>query len=186
MISRILLFVGIMCIGLYVTFTVQAWWHQKQLEQELELESFKPLPEARTPPASHRKLKEGDLVGRLEIPRLDVSVMVMEGIGSRTLRLGAGRIPGTALPWTTGNVGIAAHRDTFFRPLADIQNNDTITLTTVDGKANYRVTSTQIVMPEDVHVLKPTKQDTITLVTCYPFRWVGSAPKRFIVQATKN
>jgi sortase A len=195
MISRLLLYAGIICIGLWVTFTVQAWWHQKELEREFELESFRPLPgevspddKAETPKNKKReiKLEEGDLVGRLEVPRLDLSVMVMEGTDSRTLRLGAGRIPGTALPWTTGNMGIAAHRDTFFRPLKDIKTNDTITFTTVDGSETYRVTSTKIVMPTDTHVLKPTKADTLTLVTCYPFYYIGSAPKRFIVQATRE
>lgn len=185
MMRKFLFLVGFVCLGIYAAATVQSWWHQKQLENEFEQQMYKPAPMEKTASAV-RKLKEGELVGRLEIPKLDVSVMVMEGIGSRTLRLGAGRIPGTATPWTTGNMGIAAHRDTFFRPLGDLQKDDTITFTTVDGTREYKVTSTQIVKPEDTHVLKPTGKDTITLVTCYPFYYVGPAPQRFIVQATAN
>jgi sortase A len=131
-------------------------------------------------------LKEGELVGRLEIPKLNLSVMVMEGTGSRTLRLGAGRIRGTATPWTTGNMVIAGHRDTFFKPLKGIKKNDVITFTTVEGTKKYTVTSTSIVMPTDTHVLNPSAQNMITLVTCYPFYYIGPAPKRFIVQAVTH
>ena len=185
MIHRLLLIIGFLCLGLYAAFTVQAWWHQKELEHEFERLTYQPSP-AVAKPTTVRFLNEGDLVGRLEIPRLSLSVMVMEGIEDRTLRLGAGRIPGTALPWDNGNIGIAAHRDSFFRPLSDIRNNDVIRFTTVEGTNEYRVTKTSIVEPEAVDVLKPTAKDTLTLVTCYPFYWVGPAPKRFIVQATKD
>jgi sortase A len=132
-----------------------------------------PLPE---PP-------EGQSLGRLEVPRLDVSVMVAQGVSGKTLRRAAGHIPGTALPGQLGNVGIAGHRDTFFRSLKDIRKNDTLTLKTLDGTYQYVVDATQIVSPDDVHVLDPTGHPTLTLVTCYPFYYVGSAPQRFIVQA---
>ncbi|HYG62359.1 MAG TPA: class D sortase, partial [Thermoanaerobaculia bacterium] len=101
------------------------------------------------------------------------------------LRRGAGRIPGTALPWEEGNVGVAAHRDRFFRGLKDIQKDDLVTLTTVHGTYQYRVESTEVVTPRDTHVLADTGEDTLTLVTCYPFYYVGSAPKRFIVRAQR-
>jgi sortase A len=94
-----------------------------------------------------------------------------------------GHIPGTALPGEDGNIVLAAHRDTFFRPLRNIQKGDEIALTTLSGAYRYRVESIQIVGPDDVGVLSPTKQPTLTLVTCYPFYFVGSAPKRFIVRA---
>jgi sortase A len=126
---------------------------------------------------------EGESLGRLEVPRLDVSVMVAQGVSGSTLRRAAGHIPGTALPGQLGNVGIAGHRDTFFRPLKDIRKNDTLTLTTLDGTYQYVVDSTQVVSPDDVSVLDPTGRPTLTLVTCYPFFYVGSAPQRFIVQA---
>jgi sortase A len=160
--------------------TIQTSRHQARLE-----ESFDRMVTAPSTVTTRRILNEGDLVGRLEIPRLNLSVMVMEGIASETLRLGAGHIPGTSLPGEPGNAGIAAHRDTFFRPLASIRENDTITFETVTGKTKYRVTSTSVVMPDETHVLKARGKDMITLVTCFPFRYVGPAPKRFIVHATK-
>ena len=115
--------------------------------------------------------------------RLGVSVIVMEGTDARTLRRAAGHINGTALPGQDGNVGIAAHRDTFFRPLRDIRKDDVITITTSRGDYRYRVVSTQIVGPDDVSVLNSDGSDVLTLVTCYPFNFIGAAPSRFIVRA---
>lgn len=126
---------------------------------------------------------DGGVVGRLDIPRIGVSVMVVEGVEDGDLKRAAGHIPGTALPGQPGNVGIAGHRDTFFRPLRSIQRNDIIAVSTLQGAYRYRVVSTKVVRPEDVQVLYPTGRDTLTLVTCFPFDYVGSSPKRFIVQA---
>jgi sortase A len=125
------------------------------------------------------------LIGRLEIPRLGLSAMVIEGTSGRTLRRAVGHIPGTALPGQPGNVGISGHRDTFFRPLRNIQRNDIITLTTLFGEFRYRVVSTRIVGPSNVAVLDPAGGEMLTLVTCYPFYFVGSAPNRFIVRAER-
>jgi sortase A len=125
------------------------------------------------------------LIGRIDIPRLGLSAMVIEGTSGRTLRRAVGHIPGTALPGQPGNVGISGHRDTFFRPLRNIQRNDIITLTTLFGEYRYRVVSTRIVSPSNVAVLAPSGSDTLTLVTCYPFYFVGSAPNRFIVRAER-
>jgi sortase A len=130
--------------------------------------------------------KPGAIVGRIEIPRLSLSNMIVEGVAEPELRLGLGHIPGTALPGERGNVAIAGHRDTFFRPLRNICLNDSIQLVTLDGTYGYRVVSTRIVDPADVQVLNPTRRDTLTLVTCYPFYFVGSAPKRFIVRAVRS
>lgn len=129
--------------------------------------------------------ESGAVVGRLDIPRIGVSVMVVEGVEDGNLKRAAGHIPGTALPGEPGNVGIAAHRDTFFRPLRSIQRDDAITLRTLGGAYRYRVVSTNVVRPEDIEVLYPTGRDTLTLVTCFPFDYVGSAPKRFIVRADR-
>lgn len=128
---------------------------------------------------------DGGLIGRIEIPRLGLSAIVMEGTGRATLRRAAGHIPGTALPGQPGNVGISGHRDTFFRPLRNIRQNDTVTLTTLAGEYRYRVVGTMIVGPNDVAVLDPGRNETLTLVTCYPFYFVGAAPSRFIVRADK-
>jgi sortase A len=125
------------------------------------------------------------LIGRIDIPRLGVSAIVLEGVGRTTLRRAVGHIPGTALPGEPGNVGISGHRDTFFRPLRNIQRNDIITLTTLLGEYRYRVLSTRIVSPENVAVLDRSTDEILTLVTCYPFYFVGSAPNRFIVRAER-
>jgi sortase A len=125
------------------------------------------------------------LIGRIDIPRIGVSAIVIEGAGGKTLRRAVGHIPGTALPGETGNVGISGHRDTFFRPLRNIERNDIITFTTLHGEYRYRVVSTKIVSPGDVAVLDRSVTETLTLVTCYPFYFVGSAPNRFIVRAER-
>jgi len=126
---------------------------------------------------------EGSLLGRMEIPRLALSTVVLEGDSNQVLRKAAGHIPGTALPGRAGNVAIAGHRDTFFRALRNIHEGDDIALETIAGTYHYRVDSTAIVAPKDIQVLKPSDQPSLTLVTCYPFSYVGSAPKRYIVHA---
>jgi sortase A len=125
------------------------------------------------------------LIGRLDIPRLDISVIVIEGVRAATLRRAVGHIPGTALPGQQGNVGISGHRDTFFRPLRNIRRDDMVTLTTLAGEFRYRVVSTSIVRPDNIAVLNPTENQVLTLVTCYPFYFVGPAPTRFIVRAER-
>jgi sortase A len=112
--------------------------------------------------------------------------MVVEGVDDGDLKHAVGHIPGTALPGEDGNVGIAGHRDTFFRPLRSIRRKDTITLSTLQGTYRYRVISTKVVDPDDVEVLYPDGRDTLTLVTCFPFDYVGSAPRRFIVRAERS
>lgn len=127
----------------------------------------------------------GSPFGRLEIPRLQLSVMVVEGSSDRDLRRGVGHIPGTALPGNSGNVGLAGHRDTVFRKLSQIQSQDLVTFTTLTGVFQYRVVSTSIVSPTSVEVLDPTPDPELTLVTCYPFFYLGHAPQRFIVRARR-
>jgi sortase A len=125
------------------------------------------------------------LIGRMEVARLGVNAVVIEGTSNKTLRRAVGHIAGTALPGEAGNVGIAGHRDTFFRPLRNIQRDDIITVTTLRGEYRYRVVSTRIVDPSDVAVLDSDGSEILTLVTCYPFYFVGSAPDRFIVRARR-
>jgi sortase A len=125
------------------------------------------------------------LIGRLEIPRLGLSAVLFEGTGNSTLRRAAGHIAGTALPGEPGNVGIAGHRDRLFRPLRNIQQNDIITVTRPGSEYRYRVVSTKIVSPDDVAVLDSDGHESLTLVTCYPFYFVGAAPRRFIVRAER-
>jgi len=141
-----------------------------------------------TRPASARALLpavRGGLIGRIDIPRLGLSAIIMEGTSSRTLRRAVGHIAGTALPGQPGNVGLSGHRDTFFRPLRNIRQDDLITLRTLAGDYRYRVLSTRIVAPVEVEVLEPDGNELLTLVTCYPFYFVGSAPDRFVVRAER-
>jgi sortase A len=125
----------------------------------------------------------GSPLGRIEINRIGLGVMILEGTDDRTLRRAVGHIPGTALPGRSGNVAIAGHRDTFFRPLRNLRKDDEITLATLNGSYHYRVDSTQVVEPEDTQALESSDEAILTLVTCYPFTFVGAAPKRFIVRA---
>ena len=127
----------------------------------------------------------GGVLGRIEITRIGVAAMILEGIDGRTLRRAVGHIPGTPLPGQSGNVAIAGHRDTFFRALRDVQHDDEIRVTTLDGSYRYLVDSTRVVGPQDTQGLDDSSDTVLTLVTCYPFNFVGPAPKRFIVRAHK-
>jgi sortase A len=120
----------------------------------------------------------------LEIAKLRIRVPVFDGTDDLTLNRGVGRIIGTAKLGETGNIGIAGHRDGFFRGLKDISEGDEIVLTTTAAKTIYIVDQIEIVSPADVRVLEPRRASSITLVTCYPFYFVGDAPKRFIVHAS--
>jgi sortase A len=122
-------------------------------------------------------------LGRIEIGSIGLKAMIQEGTGWRTLQRGVGHITGTALLGHAGNVGLAGHRDTFFRKLRDIHQGDEITLTTLTGAYVYRVGLISIVEPEESSVLRDSGENVLTLVTCYPFGYIGPAPKRFIVRA---
>lgn len=208
-IERALFLAGILLLGIYAWAYFDARLYEKEQERLLEqaiaagpppvvqgshaaaetdeLESFQSSTEEKekktdAPPPV--EVEDGELIGRIKVPRLGVSAILMEGVGKKTLRRGAGHIPDTAMPSEeAGNVGIAAHRDSFFRGLKDIQEDDTVELTTLDGTFRYKVEWTKIVEPDDISVLAPTEDPALTLVTCYPFYYVGSAPKRFIVRA---
>jgi sortase A len=169
----------------YVALTLlRAKLYQKAADSDLnkrviEQEQHKvSLPRAVT--------KEGDLLGRIEIPRLGMTVAILEGTKSSTLRLGVGHIGGTALPGDPGNIGIAGHRDTYFRSLKDIRASDEIRIQTATGLSRYEVDWVRIVAPNDIGVLAPSAGSAITLVTCYPFRYIGAAPERFIVHAHRE
>jgi len=170
-----------LCAGAYLEMRVYQAMENRRLEEALRDRSPRVLPAGprRSPP---RAL--GSLVGRLDIPRLRVSAIVLEGSDSRTLRVGVGRVPETANPGQAGNLVLSGHRDTFFRPLRKIRPGDRITLVTpAGGPYRYRVEWTAVVEPWDNASLKATPAPSLTLVTCYPFRYVGPAPQRFIVRA---
>jgi len=140
------------------------------------------------PLESHHRLPEiphGGLVGRMEIPRLHLSAVIFEGTDEPVLSEGVGHLDGSALPGQYGNVVLAGHRDSFFRALRNIRSGDIVDVTTERGSRSYRVETTRIVQPTEVSVLEPTRDPTLTLVTCYPFYFVGHAPKRFIVRGAQ-
>ena len=129
-------------------------------------------------------LRDGDTMGRLEIRRIGISVMIRHGTEEATLTLGAGHVPATPSPGGDGNVVLAAHRDTFFRKLEGIRTGDRIQILTMGHIYDYIVDSTETVDPEDTRVMESRARQELTLITCYPFYFVGSAPKRFIVHAS--
>lgn len=124
-------------------------------------------------------------MAKLTIPDLGVALVVVEGVSQRDLAMGPGHIPETAVRGEPGNVGIAGHRDTVFRPLRLVRKGQIIALRTLSGEDRYRVVSTNVVDPADTQVLRSTGRNIVTLVTYYPFDFVGPAPKRFIVQAER-
>ena len=158
---------------------------QRLLEDQHAKSGGSPPAKLLSPPEIPPASAISGLIGRIEIARLGLSVIIIEGDDGKTLRRAAGHVRGTALPGQRGNVGITGHRDTLFRPLRNIQLDDVITLTTLQGEYRYRVVSTKVVRPEDVAVLDSTGGEILTLVTCHPFYFVGAAPNRFIVRAER-
>jgi sortase A len=124
-------------------------------------------------------------MARIKIPRIALSAAVVNGDDERTLSRAVGHIPGTAPLGGTGTVGLAGHRDTFFRGLGRVRKNDEILIETPSATYRYRVADTAIVEPTDVEVLRPLKYPSLVLVTCYPFSFVGRAPQRYIVTARR-
>ena len=142
-----------------------------------------PQPGSSASRESAPAVEPGGLIGRIEIPRVLLSVIVVEGVDKTDLRRAVGHIPGTALPGQPGNVGLAGHRDTFFRSLKDVRIKDEVQLSTLQGNFKYEVESLRVVEPESVGVLASSGEKVLTLVTCYPFYFVGPAPQRWIVRA---
>lgn len=128
-------------------------------------------------------LSEGGVIGELMVPRLGLAGLVAEGVSDRVLKRAVGHMPETSLPGQQGNVALAAHRNTFFRPLRRIRVGDIIVLKTADVSFVYLVESTSIVEPSNTKVLEASTGPTLTLITCFPFDYVGAAPQRFIVRA---
>lgn len=128
----------------------------------------------------------GEILGILDIPRIGLSSIVEQGADSHTLRDSVGHVPGTALPGQDGNAALAAHRDTYFRHLSELRPGDEVIFHSVSATYTYKVKSTSVVQPTNTAVLSSTKEPTLTLVTCFPFYYVGNAPKRFVLVATEN
>ena len=185
---------GLVCIGVYGLSRVQSARAQSAAISTLEAEW---RDEARTAPdqslwspkriAQHERIAAaGDALpplALLSIESVGIRVAVFEGTSDRVLNLGAGRVPGTGEFGEVGNLALAGHRDGYFRGLKDIEIGDDIEVRHADGVINYSVTDLFVVDPDAVHVLEPTREATLTLITCYPFYFVGHAPQRFIVRA---
>jgi LPXTG-site transpeptidase (sortase) family protein len=131
-------------------------------------------------------VQKGSPIGIIEIPRLGLSSVVLEGDDTAALLFGVGHLSDTPLPWHGGNSVFAAHRDTFFRPLAGIRRNDVIKFSTANAEFEYVVKELKVVEPTELAVLDPTPSATLTLITCFPFDYVGPAPNRFIVKAERR
>ena len=147
--------------------------------QALEMKKFEPPGLLYEP----HMLLEGEVVGEIQVPRLDLNVMVVQGDSPASLRRAVGHLSKSALPGEWGNVALAGHRDTFFRPLRDIRLGDEIRFTTSVRSFEYVVESIEVVAPTDIRVLEPSTGHDLTLLTCFPFYYVGPAPKRFVVRA---
>jgi sortase A len=171
-----LLGLGLGCLGAYGYATLEARWLQNEQRAQFERDAAANAPYVAAP---------GSLVGMLDVPRLRMSLPVIEGDDDRTLKASVGHLPDTPMPWQAGNSAMAGHRDGLFRPLKGVAVGDEITFRTTSEAIQYRVTATTIVPPDDVSVLAPRSRDALTLITCYPFSFVGPAPKRFVVHAER-
>ncbi|HSD29505.1 MAG TPA: class D sortase [Vicinamibacteria bacterium] len=176
-----------LALGFWAWEMVGAQLHFAAQDRRLQslAAAAQPAVERRLAAATRVEMGRTGLVGRLEIPRLNLAVIVEEGIDRGTLRRAAGHVPGTALPGEPGNIVIAAHRDTLFRPLKDIQPGDEVRFVTPDGWFEYEVVKTEVVAASRTDVLAPATEGEATLITCYPFGFVGPAPQRFVVRAAR-
>jgi LPXTG-site transpeptidase (sortase) family protein len=178
---------GALCLGWVAYYHADAAMYQKEqsrlLDQVLGEDPVRDAHAAEAPvPQPQPRPTDPHLVGRIEIPRVGVSAVIHEGSDPTVLRRAVGHIPGTAAPGRFGNVGLAAHRQQHFRGLRNIREGDRISVVTTRGRFEYEVERTWVVKPSDVSVLRKTAVRSITLITCYPFDYVGRAPERLIVR----
>jgi len=165
---------GVLALG-YAGFV----FADSHVYQSLEMKKFKQAGRLSEP----HILAEGDVIGEIQVPRLGLDAIVVQGDSAANLRRAVGHISKSALPGELGNVVLAGHRDTFFRSLHDIRLGDTIEFSTPEHSFEYRVASIDVVAPNDIQVLEPSTGRDLTFVTCFPFHFVGPAPRRFIVRA---
>jgi sortase A len=186
--GRGLLICGVGLLAVWLGLTLDGRAYQAMLAHRLE--SIVRSPHGRSSHGGAQTARveaiASGLIGRIEIPRVGISAIVIEGTGGRVLRRGVGHIERSAFPGEPGNVALAAHRDTYFRDLKDVAVGDLIRITTPDGAYAYRVDSILVVTPDRGDLLDDAGRPELTLVTCYPFYWVGPAPKRFVVRASQT
>ena len=165
---------GLLALGYAVFVFADSYTYQA-----LEMKKFEPLGL----PYEPHLIAEGEVIGKIQVPRLDLNVMVVQGDSPANLRRAVGHLSKSALPGEWGNVALAGHRDTFFRPLRNIRLGDEIRFTTSVRSFEYVVESIEVVAPTDIRVLETSTGHELTLLTCFPFYYVGPAPKRFVVRA---
>lgn len=181
-IAYLLVIAGGAALGWCAAVMADAYLAQRLARERLE--PMFPATIASPAPPTRRVVKTGTPLAELSIPRIGLSAAVLQGSDDQTLRVGLGHIETTPLPGESGNVAIAGHRDSFFRPLRNVQVGDDILLETPTARVHYRVSSFRVVDPSETSVIDPTADAVLTLVTCFPFHFIGSAPDRFIVRAT--
>jgi sortase A len=192
--EALLVVVGVVLLGWCALLVADASIYQRMARRSLAIasgEAAPPLPPApaaiptRSTPLRATTVRVGSPIAEISIPRVDLSAVVLHGSDDQTLRRGPGHLENTALPGDTGNVVIAGHRDSFFRPLRDVQLGDEVFMETPRGRFHYRVTAMQVVRADDLSVLEQLDEEVLTLITCYPFWVLGNAPDRFIVRASR-
>ncbi len=181
--------VALVCLGFCALAWTDSGFYQMVQGRRLDSALGRASDDPRAPgkagiaAATRAEAEASGLVGRIEIPRLGLLAIVAEGTDPRTLRRAVGHVSGTALPGEPGNVALAGHRDSFFSRLRNVRAGDRVRITTPDGVFEYRVESKGVVGPERIEVLTSSGTPTLTLITCFPFRYVGAAPERFVVRA---
>lgn len=195
LLERLCLVTGVTLITLGVAVRVDGVAERQAAVEEFERIRILIVDEADQADWSPKRKREyqqalqqdvGETLAVLRIPAHNIEVPVFDSTDETALNRGSGHVAGTALPGENGNVAIAAHRDGFFRGLKDIEIGNEIELVTLGGRQTYRVYDLQIVDPLDISVLDPVDNDVVTLITCYPFYYMGSAPERFVVRAALN
>ncbi len=181
-VSWVLLIAGVIALAYVAYVLVSAAYFRARESRKLRHAVSQPSATE----ASPRVMAEGDVIGQIEVPRLGLSAIIIQGDSDDVLRRAVGHVPETALPGQGGNIALAGHRDTIFRPLRDVKIGDTISLRTTAGDHSYRVTSTEVVPPTDIGVLQSRGENELTLITCFPFHYIGHAPNRFIVRALET
>lgn len=186
-IERALVALGSVCLVWVGAISLHALTHQAEQHARLVQLSTSSgnLALAGSRDAGRAASEEHVPIGRLEIPRIGLSAVVMEGDDEHTLNVAVGHLPDTPLPWQEGNAALAGHRDTFFRPLRRLRDGDDIRLVTPRGTFRYRATRQVVVEPDELWVLDPSPAAALTLITCYPFDFVGPARQRFVVHAER-
>jgi sortase A len=177
---------GIMAVGYAGYSAMNAYWFQRVEMSKFEtISAPAELLAVELPAVEAVPITEGGVIGEIEVARLGLKAIVVQGDSEKLLRRAVGHLPETALPGEAGNVALAGHRDGLFRPLRNVRVGDTITLRTPGREFQYQVDWTAVVPPTALRVIEPTTEPALTLVTCFPFYYVGAAPERFVVRARK-